>query len=401
MSLSRLSTRRCPMNNTSTRTFFRLLFAPRMVNMGAGIPLGRLPVRLPSPVVAVTAPVQFLERRPAKNARHLQHLSALQSQAHRQEHYLFCVLGAFVDRRGSSIREIRWHGLSAFAAAQKSFHVRERYSWPARANRGSRFGAKVLAHLEDARNSRLACRPYSSKRTTNGVASILPVGHAKLDCRCGVLLLRASPLPRWHREENQARHSRNWRAFVLRTKQGPAATVQAVYSGETLAAAIQRGTTRDIVPRPGVAALCPTVRVKRGSFSVRRTILKPDYQQPRCRQSKTASGSRCRCRFAARFYWGKLGSTTAGLATESETNNCHEGARQESPSLIPGKNGAGVSFFRFKPVKGPYEPWYCGIVESETERVLEKWWECPHCKNEPTCEETKSGGKCYSGCGHP
>lgn len=76
--------------------------------------------------------------------------------------------------------------------------------------------------------------------------------------------------------------------------------------------------------------------------------------------------------------------------------------------------------FRFKPVKGPFEPWYCGIVEAETERVLEKWWECPHCGQEykrrviceqhckgkqgmypPHCCETKKGGKCYSGCGHP
>lgn len=76
--------------------------------------------------------------------------------------------------------------------------------------------------------------------------------------------------------------------------------------------------------------------------------------------------------------------------------------------------------FRYKPVKGPFEPWYCGLVEPETERVLEKWWECPHCGREkktrvacekhckgevgmypPTCQETKKGGKCYSGCTHP
>jgi hypothetical protein len=75
--------------------------------------------------------------------------------------------------------------------------------------------------------------------------------------------------------------------------------------------------------------------------------------------------------------------------------------------------------FRFKPVKGPFEPWYCGLAEVDTERVLEKWWECPHCQGEyktraacekhaigvvgqfpATCKETKKGGKCYGGCVH-
>lgn len=75
--------------------------------------------------------------------------------------------------------------------------------------------------------------------------------------------------------------------------------------------------------------------------------------------------------------------------------------------------------FRFKTVKGPFEPWYCGIVEPDGERVLEKWWECPHCGIEfktrnaceqhckgkqgqypPHCHETKKRGKCYSGCTH-
>lgn len=75
--------------------------------------------------------------------------------------------------------------------------------------------------------------------------------------------------------------------------------------------------------------------------------------------------------------------------------------------------------FRFKPVAGVFEPWYCGLAEADTERVLEKWWECPHCGAEyksraalckhckgevgmylPPCEETKKGGKCYEGCKH-
>lgn len=75
--------------------------------------------------------------------------------------------------------------------------------------------------------------------------------------------------------------------------------------------------------------------------------------------------------------------------------------------------------FRIKTVKGPFEPWYCGLVEPGTERALEKWWECPHCQAEyktrvavekhckgeigmypPTCHATKKGGRCYSGCGH-
>jgi hypothetical protein len=79
-----------------------------------------------------------------------------------------------------------------------------------------------------------------------------------------------------------------------------------------------------------------------------------------------------------------------------------------------------VGEFRFKPVKGPYEPWYCGIVEPGSERVLEHWYECPHCKGEyktrvavlkhcvgeigmypATCYQTKKGGKCFSGCAHP
>lgn len=80
---------------------------------------------------------------------------------------------------------------------------------------------------------------------------------------------------------------------------------------------------------------------------------------------------------------------------------------------------SGITQFRFKPVKGPFEPWYTGVVEMRTNRVLEKKWECPHCGMEfhtrlncekhckgkqgmfpPTCKETKKGGKCYSGCLH-
>ena len=80
---------------------------------------------------------------------------------------------------------------------------------------------------------------------------------------------------------------------------------------------------------------------------------------------------------------------------------------------------AGTKLFRFKPVNGKYEPWYCGIVEADSERVLEKWWECPHCGREyrtrsaaddhakgrqnqfpPHCQETKKFGKCYEGCKH-
>jgi hypothetical protein len=34
--------------------------------------------------------------------------------------------------------------------------------------------------------------------------------------------------------------------------------------------------------------------------------------------------------------------------------------------------------FRIKSVKGPFEPWYCGLVEPDSEKVIEKWWECPH-----------------------
>lgn len=98
------------------------------------------------------------------------------------------------------------------------------------------------------------------------------------------------------------------------------------------------------------------------------------------------------------------------LESSSATRLREHQKKQQSP----------LKEFRFKPVKGPYEPWYCGIVESETERVLEKWWECPHCRMEfkrrticekhckgeqgmypPHCHETKKGGKCYSGCGHP
>jgi hypothetical protein len=75
--------------------------------------------------------------------------------------------------------------------------------------------------------------------------------------------------------------------------------------------------------------------------------------------------------------------------------------------------------FRLKTIKGPFEPWYCGIVEPDTERVLEKWWECPHCQMEfktraaslkhclgevgqfpATCPETKTRGKCFEGCAH-
>lgn len=75
--------------------------------------------------------------------------------------------------------------------------------------------------------------------------------------------------------------------------------------------------------------------------------------------------------------------------------------------------------FRFKPTKGPYEPWYCGVLHEDTGYVLKKWWECPHCGGEfrtrkaceqhakgkqnqfpPTCHQTKKGGKCYGGCTH-
>lgn len=78
-----------------------------------------------------------------------------------------------------------------------------------------------------------------------------------------------------------------------------------------------------------------------------------------------------------------------------------------------------TKIFKFKPVKGEFEPWYCGVVETGSERVFEKWWECPHCSREfrtrvacskhckgelgmylPHCLETKKGGRCYSGCPH-
>ncbi len=42
----------------------------------------------------------------------------------------------------------------------------------------------------------------------------------------------------------------------------------------------------------------------------------------------------------------------------------------------------GTAFFRYQPIKSPYEPWYCGIVEKATNRTLETWYECPHCERE-------------------
>jgi hypothetical protein len=79
----------------------------------------------------------------------------------------------------------------------------------------------------------------------------------------------------------------------------------------------------------------------------------------------------------------------------------------------------GFREFRIKSVKGPFEPWYCGLVEPDSEKVIEKWWECPHCATEmntrkammkhcagvvgqfpASCPEVKANGKCYSGCQH-
>jgi hypothetical protein len=84
------------------------------------------------------------------------------------------------------------------------------------------------------------------------------------------------------------------------------------------------------------------------------------------------------------------------------------------------EKNTGTKVERFKPIPGPYEPWYVVRAELSTNKAIKKRWECPHCgayfkaRNTcedhckgkqgmfgPLCSETKRGGKCYNGCEHP